>query len=59
MQAAATVMAAVGAAAGGAAIDRWGPAAVSVPSAMLLLGAAALSVLEKPNVRAAQLADAG
>ena len=59
MQAAATVMAAVGAAAGGAAIDRWGPAAVSVPSAMLLLGAAALSVLEEPNVRAAQLADAG
>ena len=43
MQAAATVMSAVGAAAGGAVIDRFGPAAVSIPSAALLLGAAALS----------------
>ena len=49
MQAAATVMAAVGAALGGAAIDRWGPAAVSIPSAVLLLGAAALSVIREPS----------
>lgn len=49
MQAASTVMAAVGAAAGGAAIDRWGPAAVSIPSAAFLLGAAALSVVGEPT----------
>ena len=59
MQGAATVMAAVGAAAGGAAIDRWGPAAVSIPSALLLLGAAALSVIDEPFVRAAQLVEVG
>ena len=59
MQAATTVMAAVGAAAGGAAIDRWGPAAISIPSAALLLGAAALSVVHEPTPRASTLAEAG
>ena len=50
MQAAATVMSAVGAAAGGAVIDRFGPAAVSIPSAALLFGAAALSRLAPSGV---------
>jgi predicted MFS family arabinose efflux permease len=46
MQAASTVMSAVGAAIGGAAIDRFGPASVSVPAALLLAVSARLSVID-------------
>lgn len=48
MQAASTVTAAIGAAVGSAAIDRWGPAAVSIPSTFLLLGAARLAAVPSP-----------
>ena len=47
MQAASTITAAVGAAIGSAAIDKWGPASVSVPCALLLLGSARLAVVRR------------
>lgn len=45
MQAASTVTAAIGAAIGSAAIDRWGPSVVSIPCTLLLLGSARLAAV--------------
>ena len=54
MQAASTVMSAVGAAIGGAAIDRFGPASISVPAALLLAVSARLAVVDaRPSLRGA------
>ena len=58
MQAANTVMAAVGAAVGSAAIDRWGPAIVSIPATLLLLGSARLAVIDGHRANASRSAAA-
>ena len=56
MQAASTVMAALGAAVGGAAIDRYGPASISIPAAILLGVSARLAVVDTKNPVGARLA---
>ncbi len=53
LQAASTITAAVGAAVGGAAIDRYGPSVVSIPCTILLLGSARLSVVHATKRRVA------